>query len=322
MILCRRRVDAPRRGPRPGRRTAGRPDPMSMPGAAPPVPALEPGAPPLAILVDYDGTIALTDVSDTVMAEYVTRRLGGPGGGVRRRAHGLAAADDPRDGDGRCGPGGLARHGRRAAARPRVRPVRPVAPRRPASRSRSCPTGSASSSSRRCARWASASSRSSRPGRSFAGRRASIEYPERPPGLLRVRHLQAPARPGPPGRWPGRALHRRRRERPLRRGLQRHRLRQAVARAHLRRGRLAVPALDGVQRDRDLARGDARRLACRSVDAAASGSHTRSSAARRSGARAARTRRGTHGRRPTGEPRRASPSAPSVRTTRTGPSRA
>ena len=118
-------------------------------------------------------------------------------------------------------------------------------------------------------------------------------------------------------------LHRRRRERPLRRGLQRHRLRQALARPHLRRGRLAVPALDGVQRDRDVARGDARapggpirRRLPRARRA------TRSSAAQRSGARAARTRRRTHGRRPTGEPRRASPSAPSVRTTRTGPSRA
>ena len=34
-------------------------------GLAPPVPPLLPGEPPLAILVDYDGTIALTDVSDT-----------------------------------------------------------------------------------------------------------------------------------------------------------------------------------------------------------------------------------------------------------------
>ena len=40
-------------------------------GVAPPVPPLLPGEPPLAILVDYDGTIALTDVSDTVMAEHV-----------------------------------------------------------------------------------------------------------------------------------------------------------------------------------------------------------------------------------------------------------
>ena len=40
-------------------------------GEAPPVPALRPGEPPIAILVDYDGTIALTDVSDTVMAEHV-----------------------------------------------------------------------------------------------------------------------------------------------------------------------------------------------------------------------------------------------------------
>jgi 2-hydroxy-3-keto-5-methylthiopentenyl-1-phosphate phosphatase len=30
------------------------------------------GEPPLAILVDYDGTVALTDVSDSVMAEFVT----------------------------------------------------------------------------------------------------------------------------------------------------------------------------------------------------------------------------------------------------------
>jgi 2,3-diketo-5-methylthio-1-phosphopentane phosphatase len=35
------------------------------------VPPLEPGAPPLAILVDYDGTIALTDVGDTIMVEFV-----------------------------------------------------------------------------------------------------------------------------------------------------------------------------------------------------------------------------------------------------------
>jgi 2-hydroxy-3-keto-5-methylthiopentenyl-1-phosphate phosphatase len=40
-------------------------------GTAPPVEPLRPGEPPIAILVDYDGTIALTDVSDTVMAEHV-----------------------------------------------------------------------------------------------------------------------------------------------------------------------------------------------------------------------------------------------------------
>lgn len=40
-------------------------------GVAPPPAPLRPGEPPLAILVDYDGTIALTDVSDTVMAEHV-----------------------------------------------------------------------------------------------------------------------------------------------------------------------------------------------------------------------------------------------------------
>jgi 2-hydroxy-3-keto-5-methylthiopentenyl-1-phosphate phosphatase len=40
-------------------------------GVAPPVQRPRPGEPPLAILVDYDGTIALADVSDTVMAEHV-----------------------------------------------------------------------------------------------------------------------------------------------------------------------------------------------------------------------------------------------------------
>ena len=32
--------------------------------------------PPLAILVDYDGTISLTDVADKVMAEHVPGVLG------------------------------------------------------------------------------------------------------------------------------------------------------------------------------------------------------------------------------------------------------
>jgi 2-hydroxy-3-keto-5-methylthiopentenyl-1-phosphate phosphatase len=39
--------------------------------AAPPRPR-QPDEPPLAFLVDYDGTVALTDVSDSVMAEFVT----------------------------------------------------------------------------------------------------------------------------------------------------------------------------------------------------------------------------------------------------------
>ncbi len=39
--------------------------------AVPAVPALDPGAPPLAILIDYDGTVALTDVSDTILAVHV-----------------------------------------------------------------------------------------------------------------------------------------------------------------------------------------------------------------------------------------------------------
>ncbi len=45
-------------------------DPARHPGPVP-VPPLLPGQPPIAFLVDYDGTIALTDVSDTVMAAFV-----------------------------------------------------------------------------------------------------------------------------------------------------------------------------------------------------------------------------------------------------------
>ena len=40
-------------------------------GPVAPPPPLRPGDVPLAILVDYDGTVALTDVSDTIMYEYV-----------------------------------------------------------------------------------------------------------------------------------------------------------------------------------------------------------------------------------------------------------
>jgi 2-hydroxy-3-keto-5-methylthiopentenyl-1-phosphate phosphatase len=39
---------------------------------AAPVEPLRPGDVPLAILVDYDGTVALTDVSDTILAEHVS----------------------------------------------------------------------------------------------------------------------------------------------------------------------------------------------------------------------------------------------------------
>jgi 2-hydroxy-3-keto-5-methylthiopentenyl-1-phosphate phosphatase len=37
----------------------------------PPVPPLKDGAPPLSMLIDYDGTISLTDVTEQVLAEHV-----------------------------------------------------------------------------------------------------------------------------------------------------------------------------------------------------------------------------------------------------------
>jgi HAD superfamily phosphoserine phosphatase-like hydrolase len=46
------------------------------PGAAPVIRLRSKGSAPLSILVDYDGTIALTDVSDAVMAEHVSGDLG------------------------------------------------------------------------------------------------------------------------------------------------------------------------------------------------------------------------------------------------------
>ncbi len=77
--LTRRLTDpAAVHGPSPGHRMtpdarAPLPDPpTSSPRAPLPVPPLAAGAPPIAILVDYDGTIAQTDVSDALMAEFVT----------------------------------------------------------------------------------------------------------------------------------------------------------------------------------------------------------------------------------------------------------
>ena len=45
---------------------------MTGAGTAVPVPPLDDDAPPIALLVDYDGTIARVDVSDTLMAPFVT----------------------------------------------------------------------------------------------------------------------------------------------------------------------------------------------------------------------------------------------------------
>jgi 2-hydroxy-3-keto-5-methylthiopentenyl-1-phosphate phosphatase len=46
-------------------------EPRDSTDIAPPVPAVAEGAPPLSILVDYDGTISLTDVSEVILAEHV-----------------------------------------------------------------------------------------------------------------------------------------------------------------------------------------------------------------------------------------------------------
>ncbi len=46
-------------------------DSSAMPEGSPPVPPLLPGQPPIAILVDYDGTIALTDVADEILERFI-----------------------------------------------------------------------------------------------------------------------------------------------------------------------------------------------------------------------------------------------------------
>lgn len=44
---------------------------MDSTDVQPPIPPLRDGEPPLALLIDYDGTISLTDVTDEVMATHV-----------------------------------------------------------------------------------------------------------------------------------------------------------------------------------------------------------------------------------------------------------
>lgn len=49
-------------------------EPTARPATPVPVPPLCPGQPPLAILVDYDGTIARTDVSDEILRRFIGER--------------------------------------------------------------------------------------------------------------------------------------------------------------------------------------------------------------------------------------------------------
>ena len=125
----------------------------------------------------------------------------------------------------------------------------------------------------------------------LAGDRPTIEFPNGHPTVSCAGRASADARARPPRGGPAGRVHRGRRERPLRRGLQRRRLREALARADLPRGRLAVPALDAVQRDRRLAGGDPGRLVAADPSSLAppagrSAAERHSSAAPRSGARA------------------------------------
>ncbi len=60
------------RGPDGADRSRG---PAGLDGSAPAIPPLLPGQPPIAILVDYDGTIALTDVSDTITLTFLSAEL-------------------------------------------------------------------------------------------------------------------------------------------------------------------------------------------------------------------------------------------------------
>ena len=265
-------------------------------GPAPPVAPLEPGAPPLAILVDYDGTIALNDVSDQIMAEHVpgdweaeAAKYDAGGMGSRRLMAweiGLIDADpadlfatassQPHD------PGFVALVER---ARSAGIPIEVVSDGfgffiRPALASlglADLPVVTANTT--------------------FTGRRATIEFPNGHPTCLvcgtckreRVRAHQVGG--------PRRRLHRRRRERPLRGGLRRRGVGQARTGEDLRRGRLAVPPLDRVRGDRRLARADARQLAAATPRRSRVRARDPSSADPRRGARASWTRRRTPGHR-------------------------
>ena len=89
-----------------------------------PVPPLLPGQPPLAILVDYDGTIARTDVSDALMAEFVTADWESHVADYDAGSHRLAAADGLGGGADHRRSGCAAGEGGRPAARPVVPAVR------------------------------------------------------------------------------------------------------------------------------------------------------------------------------------------------------
>ena len=247
------------------------------------------------------------------------RRLGAGGRGLRRRADRLATADDARDGDGR-----------HATPTP-CSTSPPPSPTTP---------GSCRSSVARMAAGIPVEVVSDGfgffiepalvalgvggdPGRHGAdhvpGPEGAHRLSERPPDVPGLRDLQAAARARAPGRRARGRLHRRRRERPLRRGLQRRRVREAVAGADLPGGRLAVPALDRVRRDRRLADGDAGRLARGPGVAAGPARRGRSSAARRSGATASRTRCPGTGRRLADQDSPSGPLSDSIRKTPGGP---
>ncbi len=260
-------------------------------GVAPPVPPLRDGDPPLAILVDYDGTIAQTDVSDTVMAEYVSGGWeaevaaydAGLLGSRRLMTLEMAMVDsDPAD------------LFATAAAQPHDAGFVPFAERAVAA---GIPVEIVSDGFGFFIEPALAAlgvpdlpvvtARTT-----FEGRRAVIDYPNGNPRCLvcgtckrdRVLAHRAAGRrvvfigDGESDRYAA--------------GLQRRRLRQAVPRAHLPGGRLAVRALDGVPGDPAMAGDLARWLARRpvidhAVAERARRRRTASSAASRSGARGA-----------------------------------
>ena len=232
--------------------------------AAPPVPPLLPGEPPLAILVDYDGTIALTDVSDTVMAEHVpaiweTEVAAYDAGlmGSRRLMELEMALIDAPSADLLA----------TAAAQPHDTGFVPFVRRAQAA---GIPVEIVSDGfgffiepaleALGVGELPVITARTT-----FDGRRASIAFPNGHPACLVCGTCKRNRVLAHQARRPGRGVHRRRRERPLRGRLQRRRLGETVAGADLRRGRVGVPPLDGVPRDRRVARGGPDRLAGGSI---------------------------------------------------------
>ncbi len=216
--------------------TAARGEPTDV---RPPVPPLRDGELPLSILIDYDGTISLTDVTDVVMAEHVPGNWEDVGRALRRRQDRLA----PPDGVGGVDEfdtesGAALRDGRRAAPRPWLRAVHPAGSGGRRSRSRVVSDGFGFFIRPALERLGVGEVTGRHGADRLRGSLRVDRVPERAPACLVCGTCKRASCAGPPGRGPAGDVHRRRRERPIRRGL----LRTSCSRSDRWSGSASRPA--------------------------------------------------------------------------------